>query len=170
MSQNQVQTESAWTVQVWVIVLISSVFVVVCSGLWAYILVTRTNVQALATPTVVVAVQTVNIPVTLVPSPTPLQISTPVLEPTITATPPPSDGTVSIGQMVQVHNTGGDGLRLRDQAGLAGNVVYLALDSEVFRVEEGPVEKDGFLWWRIVAENNDKQKGWAVENFLTGIR
>ena len=91
------------------------------------------------------------------------------VEPIYTATatfPPQVDGSLSPGNLVEVFGTEGDGLRLRDAAGLDSNIVFLAVESEVFELSEGPVKLDGYEWWFLVNPYNIDQTGWAVGTYL----
>lgn len=75
-----------------------------------------------------------------------------------------------MGAFVQVSGTGGDGLRLRAEPSLDGEVRFLGLESEVFRVEDGPEEVDGYTWWYMVAPYDDSVNGWGVSNFLAVVQ
>lgn len=111
----------------------------------------------------------------IIPAPT----STPVA-PTPTATvvldsddavpPAPVPGTFGLGAYVQISGTGGDGLRLRSEPGLDAPIRFLALESEVFRVQDGPREADGYTWWNLVAPYDESVQGWAVSNYLVVVQ
>jgi len=73
------------------------------------------------------------------------------------------------GQLVAVFGTGGDGLRLRNQPDLDGIVSFLALENEVFRVNDGPVNSDGYIWWYLVNPYDNNKAGWGVANYLRSI-
>ena len=75
-----------------------------------------------------------------------------------------------VGAYVQVTGTGGDGLRLRDQPGLNGNVLLVASEAEVFRLEDGPVEMDGYTWWSLIGPFDETRRGWGVANYLEIIQ
>lgn len=85
---------------------------------------------------------------------------------TPSAAPLPEPGEFSIGSLVQIAGTGGDGLRLRVEPGLDSQVRLLGLESEVFQVRDGPREVDGFTWWYLVAPFDETRSGWAVANYL----
>jgi hypothetical protein len=70
---------------------------------------------------------------------------------------------------VHVVNTGG-GLRLRYEPGLLSEVNYLAVDYEVFVVEDGPREADGMTWWFLVAQADERRNGWGASNYLQVVR
>jgi hypothetical protein len=73
---------------------------------------------------------------------------------------------VHLGILVEVVGTGGGGLRLRDAANLAGGVRSLSLENEVLRVDDGPVEADGHIWWFLVNPFSPDKQGWGVADFL----
>ena len=102
------------------------------------------------------------LPVTPSPSPTP---QSPVGD--LPPSPPPGD--VVKGGFVQIIGTGGDGLRLRSEPGLNGEIRYLGLESEIFRVDDGPTMLDGYTWWLLVAPYDETVRGWAVSNFLKSV-
>ena len=105
---------------------------------------------------------------TVIPAPT----STSGAPPTATIDPfaPTAAPTgIAIGNYVQITGTNGEGLRIRSDPGLDGTFEFLGYDSEVFIVQEGPREVDGFVWWYLVAPNDDTRNGWAAADFLTYI-
>lgn len=87
-----------------------------------------------------------------------------------TPTPDPSAGLgISVGDLVEVYGTGGDGLRVRAEAGLSARVLLLALENEVFLVRGGPTEVEGRVWWFLVSPNDESRGGWAVGEYLRRI-
>jgi hypothetical protein len=106
---------------------------------------------------------------TIIPAPTstPTLVPTPTPDPNVTPTPIP--GQVMLGSYVQVAQTGGQGLRIRANPGLQGDFLLLALDSELFIVIDGPVELDGYTWWKLVAPYDEARTGWAAAPFLEYI-
>ncbi len=144
---------------------VSVLLVGLAVGLLAVVLLPRFAARppALATPTIVLTV--LPLP-TATPTATPLPTSTPT--PTVTPTPEAASG-FAVGRFVQVVDTGGVGLRLRAEPGLTGRVLFLALDSEVFRIADGPVTADGYVWWYLVAPYDDSRAGWAAQEFLQPI-
>lgn len=98
--------------------------------------------------------------------------ATPNVTPTATIdpfAPSPTPTGLAVGTYAQITGTDGQGLRIRAEPGLTGNPVFLGLDSEVFVVQDGPREADGYVWWYIVAPYDDARAGWAAANFLTYI-
>jgi hypothetical protein len=58
---------------------------------------------------------------------------------------------------------------IRAEPGLDGSFQFLAYDSEVFLVRDGPREVDGYTWWYLVAPYDETRVGWAAADFLTYI-
>jgi len=104
-------------------------------------------------------------------------ISAPTLTPgsEATAASTPGEGTsvpsgpISKGAQVKVSGTAGNGLRLRDQPGLKGKVLLLGTEAEVFKVEDGPVEADGYTWWYLTGPFDPNRKGWGVADYLVMV-
>ncbi len=107
------------------------------------------------------------------PSPT-LPVSqvtpTPTLEPQATQAEPAASGEIAIGDYVQVTGTGGDGLRLHATAGVSGEVRYVAIESEVFQVKDGPIDADGYTWWLLEDPYTENAVGWGVSNYLGRVQ
>jgi hypothetical protein len=108
------------------------------------------------------AALTVIVAPSLTPSPTmPLYTPTP--------TPPPSVDGISIGTFVQITGTSGQGLRIRSGPGTSNPSRFVAMDSEVFQVKEGPKVSDGFTWWHLEAPYDPERSGWAASKYLQMI-
>jgi hypothetical protein len=106
--------------------------------------------------------------VTVIPAPT----GTSGAPPTPTIDPfasPTSPAGIAIGNYVQITGTEGQGLRIRGEPGLGGEFQFLAYDSEVFVVQDGPREVDGYVWWYLTAPYDETRVGWAAADFLTYI-
>ncbi len=112
--------------------------------------------------------------VTVIPLPSatptalPLPTATPSPEPNLPPSPPP--GVIAAGAFVQISGTAGEGLRLRSEPGLGGAVNYLGMEAEVFQVQDGPVEADGYTWWYLVAPYDATKQGWAASNYLQVVQ
>jgi hypothetical protein len=106
--------------------------------------------------------------ITMIPAPTGTSGAppTPTIDPFATATSPAG---IAIGNYVQITGTEGQGLRIRADPGLGGEFQFLAYDAEVFVVQEGPREVDGYVWWYLVAPYDETRVGWAAADFLTYI-
>ena len=106
--------------------------------------------------------------VTVIPAPT----GTSGAPPTPTIDPfasPTSPAGIAIGNYVQINGTEGQGLRIRKDPGLNGEFEFLAYDSEVFVVKDGPREVDGYTWWYLTAPYDDTRVGWAAADFLSYV-
>lgn len=106
--------------------------------------------------------------VTVIPAST----STSSAPPTPTIDPfasPTSPAGIAVGNYVQITGTEGQGLRIRKDAGLDGEFEFLAYDAEVFVVQDGPHEVDGYVWWYLVAPYDDTRVGWAAADFLSYV-
>jgi hypothetical protein len=107
---------------------------------------------------------------TIIPGPSATPTVTPTsIEALVTPTPTVPAGTgegFRVGELVEVFGTSGDGLRLRSDPGLASRVLVLGVESEVFQIEDGPVEADGFEWWYLVNPYDTAKQGWAVSTYL----
>lgn len=106
--------------------------------------------------------------VTVIPAPTGTSGAppTPTIDPFST---PTTLAGIAIGNYVQITGTEGQGLRIRAQPGLSGEFQFLAYDAEVFVVQDGPREVDGYVWWYLVAPYDETRVGWAAADFLTYI-
>jgi hypothetical protein len=114
------------------------------------------------------AITVIAMPTSTPVPPTPTQ--TPPVTPTTTGLPPPPPQNISIDAYVQVRGTGGDGLRLRTEPGLNSDVRMLGLEDEVFLVQDGPQEVDGYTWWYLVGPFDETRRGWAVSNFMIVVQ
>ena len=87
---------------------------------------------------------------TVIPAPTGTSSAppTPTIDPFASPTSPSG---IAIGNYVQITGTEGQGLRIRAEPGLDGAFQFLAYDSEVFVVQDGPRQVDGYVWWYLVA-------------------
>ena len=107
------------------------------------------------------------------PSSTPLAATAgPAVTPTGTlpVPPAPAPGTLEKGAYVQIAGTGGDGVRVRNEPGLQGNTLFVALEAEVFQIEDGPSQADGYTWWYLVAPFDASHHGWAVSNYMVVVQ
>ncbi|MEJ2757533.1 MAG: SH3 domain-containing protein [Anaerolineales bacterium] len=104
------------------------------------------------------------------------QTSTPYV-PTPTATrfptatsnlrPSPLPGMIGVGSTVQIFGTEGSGLNIRSEPGLTGTVRFVALDSEIFEVQDGPQTVNDITWWFLVTPLDESRNGWAAANYLS---
>jgi hypothetical protein len=110
--------------------------------------------------------------VTLIPQPSATEVAPtmptvlPTETPQPTAAPASGTGRIEVGLVVEVNGTEGDGLRLRADPGTAGATQLLAGETEVFVVQDGPVEADGRTWFYLVSPSDASRAGWAVSDYL----
>jgi hypothetical protein len=110
---------------------------------------------------------------TIIPVPTITDTPIPVIEED-TLQPDMSQGQSTahfeIGTFVKISGTGGAGLRLRIDSGLDSDPIYLGIEDEIFKIEDGPLESDGYIWWYLVAPFEPNRKGWAVSDYLEVVQ
>lgn len=101
---------------------------------------------------------------TTTPTPTP-SIAAPTQTPS-SEEPQEQPGEIAIGATVEVFGTGGNGLRVREGPGLSQGVKFLADEFERFTIQDGPVDLDGYTWWKLAGETSADRTGWAVDDYL----
>ena len=78
--------------------------------------------------------------------------------------------TARSGVNVALSSAGDAGvLNLRAEPSLAAPVNYVALEREVFQVQAGPQDANGFTWWYLVDPATNTKFGWAVQNYLQAV-
>ena len=106
-------------------------------------------------------------PATVVPTETPI-IPTPTSIPTLTPSPTPdrlvAPEEITSGFYAQVANTDGVGVNFRNGWGQSNEIIFVLDEGSVGLVIDGPIDSDGFVWWRIELE--DTTQGWVVSQFL----
>lgn len=113
--------------------------------------------------------------ITIIPLPSatptrPQPTAMPTPDWTATPVPPPQlEGSYLPGDLVQVFGTEGDGLRFRNQPGLDSTIAFLGVENEVFEVQNGPHDSDGYEWWYLVNPYSPDKAGWAVGNYLRRV-
>ena len=156
----------------WVQILILLTVVIIVLGGAAYILSGRASPQATPTSTPTSSPMppppslTPLLPPSPSPSPTPIPPTpTPVPPPTATPTPRPTPEALESGVRVRVTIGEGLTLNLRQEPtlGEAGVVLAELPPGTEADVLEGPVEANGFRWWKL--RTDDGLVGWAVEAF-----
>ncbi len=82
--------------------------------------------------------------------------------------PPPAPTPVGLrpGMRVLVAETGGAGLNLRAAPSLQAETLLIAEEGSAFVLLQGPLEVDGFRWWRLQKADDPSITGWAVERYL----
>jgi hypothetical protein len=82
-------------------------------------------------------------------------------------TSPIPEGIITVGAVVQISGTGTVGLRLRQSPGIDATPLFVAMENEVFIVQDGPVIKNDITWWRLASSYNENRQGWAAGQYLT---
>lgn len=127
-----------------------------------YVWFTRPAPAPLGSPTAVLffipGASSTPVPPTLIP--------TVIVSPTASGPPTPLPGEIGVGSIVQISGTGGVALNIRTEPGLDSEVFFLAYDSEIFEVREGPRTADGFTWWFLVTPVDEARSGWAASLYL----
>jgi hypothetical protein len=100
----------------------------------------------------------------------PVFTPTPITTPTPTQQEPVQGGNIAIGNYVQVSGTGGEGLRLHQNASISSDVRYIAIEAEVFVVKDGPVDADGYTWWLLQDPYSEDAAGWGAANYLVVVQ
>jgi hypothetical protein len=141
--------------------LVVAVFLLVVAVIWIV-----WSAPSKSDPNSLLAVETV-LPM---PSTTPAPAGNPTVDPyAATPTFTPAPGQISIGSVVQISGTEGQGLRIRSEPGLNGTQLFLGFDTEAYNVLDGPREVDGHAWYYLAAINDQTRTGWAASDFLTVI-
>jgi hypothetical protein len=79
----------------------------------------------------------------------------------------PTPIAITVGRDVLVLGVGPDGLNIRDTPGVSGTTILFRGDEgERFRVVDGPLQADGFTWWRLQSAADPARTGWAASNYL----
>ncbi|MCS6881090.1 MAG: SH3 domain-containing protein [Chloroflexaceae bacterium] len=101
------------------------------------------------------------------PVPTPMALPVPTLPPTVAPSPTatPSPARLAIGARARVTNLGGAALRARAAPGLSSPITARIPEGREVTILEGPVEADGYVWWRVEATEG---AGWVAERSSEG--
>jgi hypothetical protein len=105
---------------------------------------------------------------TAAPQPTAAPTIAPTAAPTRTPAPTPAPTAppvLAVGGRARVVNLNGSPLRARESPGLTAVVGRIPEGSEV-TIREGPVEADGYTWWRVEAA---EVSGWAAARSPEGV-
>jgi hypothetical protein len=88
------------------------------------------------------------------------------LFPTITPSPSPEPLVLRVGGAAQIVNTGNQPLRGRAEPSLKAPAKVGFREGERVDILEGPVEADGYIWWRIESPSG---AGWSAERSKEGV-
>ncbi|NJN17696.1 MAG: SH3 domain-containing protein [Oscillochloris sp.] len=101
--------------------------------------------------------------VSLVPSTPP---ATPTARPTARPTPSPTrEPQLAPGGVARVADLSGSPLRLREAPSQNGRLIARIPQGSEVTLLEGPVEADGFVWWRVQAAEGE---GWSAAGTIDG--
>ena len=118
------------------------------------------------TPTPAPPTATATNPPTRAPSPTPTAAATPTPDATATFTPTPLPGSaLRVGQPARV--VAPQGVNIRNAATTRGRRTGRFGAGVKVTVQEGPVEADGFRWWRV--SDSGGKAGWVAERDSTTV-
>ena len=85
-----------------------------------------------------------------------------------TDTPDPGGPTdIYLGATVEVANTDGTGVNVRETASTSSAILTVFLDGTQSQTIDGPVEAEGFIWWQVTG--NEVAAGWIVADYLVVI-
>ncbi len=155
-----------WLINPWVVGGAILVALILLGATLSFLWFTRPGPVALGKATAVLDV----IPAPTATAPIPTLTAMPQSTPTSLVPPSPPPGVIVVGDYVQISGTGGDGLRLRADPSLGGEVRILGSESEVFQVEDGPKDIDGYTWWYLIGPYDSSRSGWAVANYLRVVQ
>jgi hypothetical protein len=83
-----------------------------------------------------------------------------------TITPSPLVATLHVGGAATVANTEGQPLRGRQEPRLKSAAKITFKAGEHLQVREGPVQADGYTWWRVEGQSGI---GWSAERSKEGV-
>ncbi len=162
--------DSAGYIPWWLLAIVAVIFIVAALSILGLVVLTRPAGLAQSTATAIVV--TVPAGATFGPPTATIQSPPTAAPDASTATaPPPPPGVVAVGAYVQVVGTGDAGfLNLRAEPTTDSAVNYLAIENEVFQIQAGPTDADGFVWWYLVDPATNTRFGWAVQNYLQVVQ
>lgn len=152
---------TAIPLRVWALGFVALLLMAALGGLWGLYLLRGQLAVNSPTPTLIIWTPT--------PAPSPTAIASPTETPAPTPTIPPAPAGIAIGRYVQVVNTGGYGLSLREGPGANYTRMDIALDGETFIVVDGPTAAGDAEWWKLRDPENEEREWWAAGNFLEPI-
>lgn len=147
----------------WVVVLLTVFFsIAIIFGIFALLMLISAPSQ-LDEPAAIVKV---------IEAPTSTPFLLPIFEPTSLPGSQPGNGQnngIYIGGYAQITGTSGDGLSIRSAPGRSNSIQFIGLDSELFKVVDGPVDNEGFIWWKVEAPYDSSRTGWCVQDYLSVV-
>lgn len=129
-----------------------AVIVAAAGGLWAFTTLGQGERPAAAAPPTSQARPTARPTARPAPSPTAAPTDTPAPQ-------------LAVGRRARVVTQDGSPLRMRDGPGQGGRLLARVPANTEVELLEGPVEADGYEWWRIRASESE---GWSAGRALDG--
>jgi exonuclease III len=68
-----------------------------------------------------------------------------------------------LGRTLQVTIQGQD-TNLRSAPSLKGSVIHKLAVGDTVKLMDGPIQVNGYSWWKMQVNDKDATEGWAVEN------
>jgi hypothetical protein len=99
------------------------------------------------------------------PATVPSPVRTPIF-PTATTIPSPTPLVLHVGGAAVIANTQGTPLRARQEPSTKARAVGGFKEGERVRIVEGPVDADGYTWWRLEGESG---AGWSAQQSQEGV-
>lgn len=75
---------------------------------------------------------------------------------------------IAVDVTVEVANTDGDGLNMRNGPGLDFEAVELLPEGTQLQVLDGPEEVDGYTWWHV-RKTEGETEGWVAAQFIQPV-
>jgi len=166
-------TRQRLTLPPWALLaIVVAAVILLCVGLWFIVRAIREGSAteapistATATrPVLPTATMTLRAPTATIALPT-ATTALPTLAPT-EAPLPPDTGGIEPGVRVVVRGVNPDGLNIRAQASTQSKILKNVKDKTTLEVLEGPVQAEGYVWWRVKPVRDPKIEGWAVGQYL----
>ncbi len=157
------------TFNIWTLIIGLLIAVALLAGFWAAVIFLRQPEAAAGKSDLAITVVAAPTLTPVISMPPPVATTTPTQAPAQNGIPP-SNGSIAVGMYVQITGTGGVGLKIRDQPGTSSKQLFLGMESEVYLVQDGPKQKDGYTWFYLVAPYDKNRSGWAASNYLSIIQ
>jgi hypothetical protein len=55
---------------------------------------------------------------------------------------------------------------VRSEPNLQADILLVASEGEIFIIQDGPTENDGYTWYLLIDPDDSTRQGWAVADFL----
>lgn len=126
-------------------------------GVFSLFLLSPSNGSAIVSTPIIVTIEKPELTATVAPTAEANQIEEEVIT---------TESGIEIGDVVQIFNTQGAGLRLRSNPGTSSSVQFIGEELEPFTVANGPTDQDGYVWWYLESPYDANRSGWAAAEYL----